>query len=471
MTEENRHFLSGTVTYAQVPKPMTRPAPAPVDLTDDTLALHKQKILERMNAAGLHLLAIYADREHGTNFGYLTGYEPRFEESVLMLQADGTAKLMLGNESLRMAQYSRISAEVVHTPHFSLPNQPMGNSRTLIELMGDAGVKPGMQVGIVGWKLFTSAVDDNTQLFDVPSFIVEAVKNITGMHGRVLNATGLFIDPDHGARVRMNANEIAHYEFGASQASDRVLRLLDKLEPGLTEMELAHELAVYGQPNNVQTICATGDRFTNAVVAPRAKPVRIGDKFSATLGYRGGLTSRSGYVVTSTDELPQEVADYLDAVAIPYYRAAVTWYEKLAIGLTGGTMYEVVESVLPKSRYHWHLNPGHLTAGEEWLSSPFYPQSDIPVQSGMLLQMDIIPSVPGYGGASAEDGVAIADEDLRRELAEAYPEVWARILERRAYMKKVLGIALKPEVLPLSNLNGYFRPFLLNKAFALKAGE
>lgn len=471
MTKENRQLLSRAVTYAQVPKPVTRPAPAPVDLTDDTLALHKQKILERMNAAGLHLLAIYADREHGTNFGYLTGYEPRFEESVLMLQADGTAKLMLGNESLRMAPYSRIHAEIVHTPHFSLPNQPMGNTRTLAELIEEAGVKPGMQVGIVGWKLFTSAVDDNTQLFDVPSFIVEAVKDIAGMHGRVLNATGLFIDPDHGARVRMNANEIAHYEFGASQASDRVLRLLDKLEPGLTEMELAHELAVYGQPNNVQTICATGDRFTNAVVAPRDKPVRIGDKFSATLGYRGGLTSRSGYVVNSADELPDAVSDYLDAVAIPYYRAAVTWYEKLEIGLTGGAMYEAIEAVLPKSRYHWHLNPGHLTAGEEWLSSPFYPQSDIPVQSGMLLQMDIIPSVPGYGGASAEDGVAIADEDLRRELADMYPDIWSRILERRAYMKKALGIELKPEVLPLSNLNGYFRPFLLNKAFALKAGE
>lgn len=471
MTKENRQLLSRAVTYAQVPKPVTRPAPAPVDLTDDTLALHKQKILERMNAAGLHLLAIYADREHGTNFGYLTGYEPRFEESVLMLQADGTAKLMLGNESLRMAPYSRIHAEVVHTPHFSLPNQPMGNTRTLAELIEEAGVKPGMQVGIVGWKLFTSAVDDNTQLFDVPSFIVEAVKDIAGMHGRVLNATGLFIDPDHGARVRMNANEIAHYEFGASQASDRVLRLLDKLEPGLTEMELAHELAVYGQPNNVQTICATGDRFTNAVVAPRDKPVRIGDKFSATLGYRGGLTSRSGYVVNSADELPDAVSDYLDAVAIPYYRAAVTWYEKLEIGLTGGTMYEAIEAVLPKSRYHWHLNPGHLTAGEEWLSSPFYPQSDIPVQSGMLLQMDIIPSVPGYGGASAEDGVAIADEDLRRELADMYPDIWSRILERRAYMERVLGIALKPEVLPLSNLNGYFRPFLLNKVFAFSAKE
>lgn len=471
MMHETSRAAEWQVFYTPIPKPVTRPAQAPVDLTDETLALHKQKMLERMNAAGLHLLVIYADREHGTNFGYLTGYEPRFEESVLMLQADGTAKLMLGNESLRMAKYSRISAEAVHTPHFSLPNQPMGNSRTLAELVEEAGVKAGMQVGIVGWKLFTSAVDDNTQLFDVPSFIVEAVKNITGMHGRVLNATGLFIDPDHGARVRMNANEIAHYEFGASQASDRVLRLLDKLEPGLTEMELAHELAVYGQPNNVQTICATGDRFTNAVVAPRDKPVRIGDKFSATLGYRGGLTSRSGYVVNSADELPDEVADYLDAVAIPYYRAAVTWYEKLAIGLTGGAMYETIESVLPKSRYHWHLNPGHLTAGEEWLSSPFYPQSDIPVQSGMLLQMDIIPSVPGYGGASAEDGVAIADEELRRELAEAYPEVWARILERRAYMAQTLGIRLQPEVLPLSNLNGYFRPFLLNKAFALKAGE
>ncbi|MBM7655470.1 M24 family metallopeptidase [Neobacillus cucumis] len=459
------------IAYCEVPAPITAPAQHPVDLTDDTMQLHKEKILMRMKEEKLDALLVYADREHGVNFGYLVGFEPRFEEALLVLHRDGKAYMLLGNESLKMGQYSRIEAEVIHTPYFSLPNQPMGNTQTFAELIQSAGVEKGMKTGIMGWKLFTSSLEDNDQLFDVPYFIVEAVKNLVGNSGLVVNATSLFIHPGKGARITMNANEIAHYEFGASLASSCILSLLDQIEPGKTEMELANELAAFGQPNNVQTICATGDRFTNAVVAPRAKKVEIGDKFSSTLGYRGGLTSRSAYVVSTKEELPADVRDYLDAVAKPYYAATVAWYENIEIGMLGDEMYHLIESVLPKSIYGWHLNPGHLTAGEEWMSSPIYPGSDLAISSGMLFQMDIIPSVPGYGGASAEDGVAIADQALRQELADKYPDVWARIQARRDYMIHTLGIHIKPEILPLSNLNGYMRPYLLNKKCAFKVNK
>lgn len=456
------------IVYGEVPCPAGAEAPEPVDLTDETMRQHLDKILLRMKEEALDVLLVYADREHGVNFGYLTGFEPRFEEAVLVLHKEGAAYMLLGNESLRMGQYSRIPVEVVHVPYFSLPNQPMGNTLTLPELMRSAKVEPGMKAGIAGWKLFTSALEDNDQLLDAPHFIVDAVNRAVGPSGTVKNATSLFIHPGTGARIIMNANEIAHYEFGATLASAGMLRMLNAIEPGITEMELADVMESFGQPGNVQTICATGDRFTHAVVAPRAKKVRVGDKFSSTIGYRGGLTSRSGYVAASPDELPAEVSDYLDAVAKPYYTASAAWYENMAIGMKGKEMYELIESVLPKERYGWKLNPGHLTAGEEWMSSPIYPGSEIPVQSGMMFQMDIIPSVPGYGGAGAEDGVAIADEALREELARDYPEVWKRIQARRDYMAGSLGMELKPEVLPLSNLNGYMRPFLLNKSCAFK---
>lgn len=45
------------------------------------------------------------------------------------------------------------------------------------------------------------------------------------------------------------------------------------------------------------------------------------------------------------------------------------------------------------------------------------------------------------------------------------------IQHRRNYMQKELGIPLKDEVLPLSNTEGYFRPFLLNREWALKIGS
>ena len=73
------------------------------------------------------------------------------------------------------------------------------------------------------------------------------------------------------------------------------------------------------------------------------------------------------------------------------------WLEQIKIGMKGGEMYRLIETVLPKDTYGWSLNPGHLTADEEWLSSPIWKDSAHLLKSGMLLQADIIPSVPGYG--------------------------------------------------------------------------
>lgn len=82
---------------------------------------HRQKVLHKMREFGLDVLVIYADREHGANYAYLTGFEPRFEESVLVLHKDGTCWMMLGNENLKMGRYSFIQGKVIHVPHFSLP--------------------------------------------------------------------------------------------------------------------------------------------------------------------------------------------------------------------------------------------------------------------------------------------------------------------------------------------------------------
>lgn len=47
------------------------------------------------------------------------------------------------------------------------------------------------------------------------------------------------------------------------------------------------------------------------------------------------------------------------------------------------------------------------------------------------------------------------------------PKVWKRIRLRRDYMRNVLGIYLKPEILPLSNTEGWLCPLLLAKDKAI----
>lgn len=456
-----------TITLAAIEQPAIYLNTPSVVLNNQTIEERLRKVLQGMAQQNLDSLVVYADKEHGGNFEYLTGFIPRFEEGLLVLHKSGEAVLVLGNENLKLAQHSRIPASVVHAPWFSLPNQPMETTLSLSEVLQQAGLRGQKRVGIAGWKLFTGINDNNKSLFDIPTFIFLALQSALTPACELLNATDLFISPRQGARTTNNANEIAHYEYGANLASSAALSALNAIELGKTEKSIAALLAADGQANNVVTIAATGDRFENANLYPSDKQIQKGDKFSLTVSYKGGLTSRAAYVVSQADELHDEVSDYLDVVAIPYYQAVVSWLEYMRVGVKGHEVYELIEQVLPKTEYHWHLNPGHLVADEEWLCSPIYPASDIPLSSGMLLQIDIIPSRKGYAGASIEDTIALADEPLRLQIATLYPELWQRISARRKYIRDVLNIHLHEDVLPLSNTVGYLRPYLLNKDLAL----
>ena len=85
-----------------------------------------------------------------------------------------------------------------------------------------------------------------------------------------------------------------------------------------------------------------------------------------------------------------------------------------------------------------------------------------------MVVVTILPRVQaGHNGVSAESTVAIADEELRHNIQEDYPELWERIQERRNYLKTELNIQLSEELLPLASTLAYYRPFFLNKDLAL----
>lgn len=461
MTEPRR------IVVKTLPQPQCWQSLPSVTLTDDTLQMRKANVLAAMEQRALDTLVVYADKEHGANFEYLTGFIPRFEEALLVLHQNGDAVLVLGNENLKLAAHARIENRVVHAPWFSLPNQPMTNTASLPQTLRLAGIEGKQRIGIAGWKLFTSEHDDNHQLFDLPGFILDSLRQAVSPQCVLVNATDVFISPAHGVRIINNANELAHYEYGANLASTAILTALNAIEPGKTEKQIGALLAADGQANNVVMIAATGERFAHASLYPGDKVIERGDKFSLTTSFKGGLSSRAAYVVANESELAPAVADYLDVVAIPYYRAVVGWLEHLRVGVTGGEIYQLIDTLLPKSEYHWHLNPGHLVADEEWMCSPITPHSSIPLASGMVLQIDIIPSRAGYAGASIEDTVALADKALRDALKRDYPAMWSRIEARRDYVQRYLGIQLGEDVLPFSNTVGYLRPWLLDKTLAL----
>ena len=437
----------------------------PVTLSDETMLERKENILAEMVNNKYDAIVVYADLEHGNNFEYLCGFLPRFEEALLVLHSCGKAYMILGNENLNKAAKSRIEVKAVHMPHFSLPNQPMETDKSVSEILAQCELCIAKNIGLVGWKNFTSKFDDNEALYDLPYFIVQAVKN-SCKQARLSNATKLFIG-ENGMRRINNANEFAHYEFGAAIAGKCILGAMEELEEGKTEMQVAEKLDVYGQYHNVVTIMATGERFEKANMYPSNKLIKKGDRISITTGFKGGLQSRNGYAVSFAEELPEGEKDFLEKVAVPYFNAVKVWLETIHIGMSGKKLYSVIEEVLPKAQYGWSLNPGHLCGDEEWLASPIYTDSTEILKSGMLLQIDIITSVLGYGGVSCESGIMIADEALREVIKREYPEMWNRIQQRIDYIKEELGINISEEIIPTSSATAYCRPFLLNKKAAL----
>jgi len=96
------------------------------------------------------------------------------------------------------------------------------------------------------------------------------------------------------------------------------------------------------------------------------------------------------------------------------------------------------------------LNPGHLTHTDEWTNSPFQKNSMVKLRSGMALQCDYtVTCQQPFLSAHVEDGLVIADEQLREQVARLAPGCWERIRARRALIRPVLNIDLGEEVLSI----------------------
>lgn len=94
--------------------------------------------------------------------------------------------------------------------------------------------------------------------------------------------------------------------------------------------------------------------------------------------------------------------------------------------------------------------------------------ASVELASGIALQVDIIPDTgTRYFTTNIEDGIALADETLRSELATRHPEMWGRVERRRRFVRDSLGTDLHPDVLPLSNIPAFLAPFLLDPTRAM----
>lgn len=456
-----------TVEFALVDLPeFGLPTSQPVLLTE-TYMKRIEAARARAKSAGFDVLVVYGDREHFANLSYLTGYDPRFEEALLILVPGREPTLVVGLEGWGYAELCPPPLRRVLYRSFSLMGMPREGNPALGEIFREAGIEAGQRVGLVGWKYFDERETPTPQTWiEVPSFITDTLRQTTGDTANVVNTTSIFMNPRDGLRIVNEVEQLAAFEFSATWASQAVRNVVFNARPGITELELSQVMALPGLPHAVHLMLSAGPRATYGLPSPSLRRLEHGEYLTSAVGLWGALTSRGGFLVEGPEELPANIRDYVDKLVAPYFATAAAWYETVGIGVTGGEIYRLVHERLGDPFFGLGLNPGHYIHLDEWVHSPVFEGSDIPLRSGMALQIDIIPATgTDYKSTNIEDGIALADDALRTAFAERHPEAWGRIQARRRFMEDVLGIRLKPEVLPFSNIPAYLPPYLLNPRF------
>jgi hypothetical protein len=417
--------------------------------------------IERLRARALarryDRLVVYADREHSANLSYLTGFDPRFEEAILVLGTDGDPAILVGNECFGLAGAAPVRLRRHLFQDMSLPSQPRDRSRDLADILAEEGITRGGRIGIIGWKTYATPA-----MSDAPSYLVDEIRRLAGSEGMVENATDLLIDPGDGLRVINEVDQLAALEYAACHTSSGVRRLLWGLQPGMTEQDAVALLGWNGSPLSCHLMLTAGPRATLGLLSPSERPIERGDRFTVAFGVWGALNCRAGFVVDDASALPDDIRDYVDRLVGPYFEAVAEWYAAMRIGQKGGVFHDIIARRLGDPFFGIFLNPGHQIHLDEWVNSPFSHGSQVELRSGMAFQVDIIPATgTPYFTTNIEDGIALADEGLRDELAGSYPGMWTRIQARREVMRAALGIDLHPDVLPFSNIPAYLPPFIL----------
>jgi Xaa-Pro aminopeptidase len=212
----------------------------------DTYRHRIEKLQNHAREEGHDAFVVYADREHSANLAYLTGFDARFEEALLVIDVDARGgkrpALLVGNEGIGYVGISPIKDDLdpILYQSFSLMGQERGESRELAEILRSSGVDRGDRVGVAGWKYFSPVeADAPGSRLEIPSYIADTLRILCGDDRLVRNANALLMHPTFGLRIVNDVDQLARFEFAATHTSQAVREVIFGLRPGMSEFEAA----------------------------------------------------------------------------------------------------------------------------------------------------------------------------------------------------------------------------------------
>ena len=104
----------------------------------------------------LDVVVVYGDKEHNANTTYLCGYDPRFEESILIIGKEGIPALLVGNEGWGYAELAPLPIKRILFQSLSLMGQDRTKSKRLHSIFLEEGITTNTRIGVAGWKYFST---------------------------------------------------------------------------------------------------------------------------------------------------------------------------------------------------------------------------------------------------------------------------------------------------------------------------
>ena len=226
-------------------------------------ATYERRCREAYARAACDWLVVYADREHMANMAFLTGFEPRFEEALLLLGPKERRVLIVGNEGEGYAPVARLpSLDVVLAQSMSLMGQDRSQQPNLRDVLSEAGLKRGDRIGIVGWKYAGSLEWDGPgAVFFAPDYLVAILARVAGDRSLLTDATPILMHAESGLRAAIDADQIAAHEWGMARASAALWRIVSGIRVGDSELSAAGRMGYAGEALTAHVMLATGDKI------------------------------------------------------------------------------------------------------------------------------------------------------------------------------------------------------------------
>ena len=127
------------------------PTRSPAEPPAIDTAEYERRCDETLARAGTPWVAVYGDREHSANLLFLTGFDPRFEEALLLLGPGSRRVLLVGNEVVH-AVVAGLPLEIELFQGSAFMGQPRESTPHLDRALDGRGSDSEGQVGVVGWK-------------------------------------------------------------------------------------------------------------------------------------------------------------------------------------------------------------------------------------------------------------------------------------------------------------------------------